>query len=49
MGQFTGRLFVDHTPLAVPGVPEEREYQLIAMKDDVVVGHPSPILSVMVG
>ncbi len=46
---FTSRTYVDHTPLAVPGVPEEREYQLVALKNDAPIGHPSPILSVMVG
>lgn len=49
VGMFTSRTFVDSTPLAQPNVPEEREYQLIAMKNDQVIGQPSPIMSVMVG
>ena len=48
VGQFTGRSYVDHTPLAQPGVPESRQYQLLAMKNDVVIGLPSPILTVVV-
>ena len=46
VGMFTGRSYVDHTPLATPGVPEVREYQLVAMKDDAVIGQPSPIFTV---
>ena len=48
VGMFTGRSYDDHTALAVDGVPEVRQYQLLAMKNDVVIGHPSPILTVMV-
>ena len=48
VAMFTGRVYLDHTPLAVPGVPEVREYQLLAMQNDVVIGHPSPILTVTV-
>ena len=42
------RSYVDHTPLAAPGVPESRQYQLLAMQHDVVIGLPSPILTVVV-
>lgn len=48
VAMFTSRTYIDSTPLAQAGVPEEREYQLIAMKNDVVVGQPSPILSAVV-
>ncbi len=48
VGMFTARTYIDSTPLAQPGVPEEREYQLIAMRNDQVIGQPSPILSVLV-
>lgn len=48
VGMFTARSYVDHTPLAQPNVPEERQYQLLAMKNDVVIGQPSPILTVVV-
>ncbi len=48
VGMFTGRSFVDHTALAAPGVPEEQQYQLLALKNDVVIGQPSPILTVTV-
>ena len=48
VGMFTARSYVDHTPLAQPGVPETREYQLLALKNDVVIGQPSPILTVVV-
>ena len=48
VGMFTARSYVDHTPLAQPNVPESRQYQLLAMKDDVVIGQPSPILTVVV-
>jgi hypothetical protein len=49
VGVFTSRTFFDNTPLAQPNVPEEREYQLIAMKKDAPIGQPSPIMGVMVG
>jgi hypothetical protein len=49
VGMFTSRTYFDNTPLAQPNVPEEREYQLIAMKKDAPIGQPSPIMSVMVG
>jgi hypothetical protein len=48
VAMFTARTYIDATPLAQAGVPEEREYQLIAMKNDQVIGQPSPILSVLV-
>lgn len=48
VAMFTARTYIDSTPLAQAGVPEEREYQLIAMKNDQVIGQPSPILSVVV-
>ena len=48
VGQFTGRSFVDHTALATAGVPEVRQYQLLAMKNDAVIGQPSPIQTVTV-
>ena len=40
--------YVDHTPLAQPGVPEVREYRLLAMQNDAVSGQPSSILTVTV-
>ena len=49
VAKFTSRNYIDATPLAQPGVPEEREYQLIALRNDEPVGQPSPILSVLVG
>ena len=48
VGMFTARTYIDHTPLAQAGVPETREYQLVALKNDVVIGQPSPILTVVV-
>ena len=48
VGMFTARSYDDHTPLAVEGVPEVRQYQLLAMKNDAIIGHPSPILTVTV-
>ena len=48
VGNFTARTYIDQTPLAVAGVPEEREYQLVALKNDTVIGHPSPIFLVTV-
>jgi hypothetical protein len=47
VGMFTARTYIDATPLAQPGVPETREYQLIAMKNDQVIGQPSPIMTVV--
>jgi hypothetical protein len=49
VGMFTSRTFFDNTPLAQPNAPEEREYQLVAMKKDQPIGEPSPIMGVMVG
>jgi hypothetical protein len=48
VGMFTARIYLDSTPLAQPGVPETREYQLIAMKNDQPVGQPSPIFTIVV-
>jgi hypothetical protein len=48
LGMFTSRTYFDNTPLAQPNIPEEREYQLIAMKKDAPIGQPSPIMGVMV-
>ena len=45
---FTARSYVDHTPLAQPNVPEQRQHQLLALQNDVVIGLPSPILTVTV-
>ena len=44
VGMSKARSYVDHTPLAAPGVPEERQHQFAALKNDVVIGQPSPIL-----
>jgi hypothetical protein len=49
VGMFTSRTYFDNTPLAQPNIPEEREYQLIAMKKDAPIGQPTPIMGVMVG
>ena len=49
VAMFTAHTYIDATPLTQAGVPEEREYQLIAMKNNQVIGQPSPILSMMMG
>ncbi|MDQ6623792.1 MAG: hypothetical protein M3Y86_09985 [Verrucomicrobiota bacterium] len=41
VAQFTARTMIDRTALKVPGQPEEREYQLIALKNDEVIGQPA--------
>ena len=38
--------FDDDTPLAQPGVPEVREYQMRGDKNDEEIGQPSDIISV---
>lgn len=40
--------WVDHTPLAQPGVPEVRDYEVVAVINDVEVGLPSQIVQVTV-
>lgn len=42
----TNSPYDDHTPLAVPGVPEAREYQAFGMLNDQQIGQPSDIVSV---
>ena len=39
----------DHTPLAVPGVAEVREYQAFGVLHDQQIGQPSDIVSVTFG
>lgn len=41
--------WVDTTPLAQPGVPENREYRVRAVVADEDIGLPSPAISVTVG
>jgi hypothetical protein len=48
VGMFTARIYIDGTPLAQPGVPETRDYFLIAMKNDQPIGQPSAIFTVTV-
>ena len=40
--------YLDHTPVAVPGQAETREYQALSVKDDQEIGQPSAIVSVTV-
>lgn len=39
----------DHTPLAVPGTAEVREYQAFGVLSDEQIGQPSDIVSVTFG
>jgi hypothetical protein len=41
--------FEDQTPLAQPGVPEEREYQAMGVNGDTEIGQPSDIVSAVFG
>lgn len=41
--------FDDQTPLAQPGVPEEREYQAIGVHGDEEIGQPSDIVAAVFG
>ena len=41
--------FDDQTPLAQPGVPEQREYRLVPFIGDTAVGQPSDAVSVLYG
>lgn len=49
VGQPMRSPWTDETPLAQPGVPENREYRVRAVKADVEIGQPSPAISVTVG
>jgi hypothetical protein len=56
-GEATWRFFdrvryspaVDATPVTTPGIPEVREYRLIAISKDQEVGQPSDIVSMTIG
>lgn len=45
----TNSPYSDHTPLAVPGQPENREYMAIGVIDDEEIGLMSDIVSVVFG
>lgn len=45
----TNSPYDDHTPLAVPGTPETREYQAFGVLSDHQIGQPSDIVSVTFG
>ncbi|MFA6545519.1 MAG: hypothetical protein WCS99_13960 [Limisphaerales bacterium] len=45
----TNSPYDDHTPLAVPGTPEVREYQVFGVLNDQQIGQPSDIVSVTFG
>ena len=45
----TNSPYDDHTPLAVPGTPETREYQAFGVLSDEQIGQPSDIVTVTFG
>ena len=49
LGIDTSSPYYDTHPLATPGVAETREYMLRAILDDVEIGQPSDIISIVIG
>ena len=49
IGRSTDSTFIDPLPLAVDGVPELRQYQVILLDKDKETGLPSKVVTIVLG